>query len=89
MQHFTMMVRQDLNRCWHANGRRNLSHPTSPCYEILRQLGVHPVKGTRWNPRAEPTTRDFLFYSEYTFTLERMKRNCARLKIGVIGNRRS
>jgi len=81
------MVQADRNRCWHANGKRNLVQPTLPCYELLRQLGVHPVKGTRGRDAAAGK-RDFLVYSQYTFTLARMKHNCSRLKIGVIGNRR-
>ena len=76
-------VRRNRNRCWHANGKRNLVQPTLPCYELLRQLGVHPVKGTRGRDAAAGK-RDFLVYSQYTFTLARMKHNCSRLKIGVI-----
>ena len=90
-EHITAMVREDRQHCWHANGRRNLLQPTSPCYEILRQLGIHPVKGTRGTTRTDfpPSGRDFMLYSQYTFTLSRMQKNCHRLKIGVIGNRRS
>ena len=87
----TQMVRKDLNRCWHANGRRTLTQPTSTVYELLRQLGVHPIKGTR-GTASEGTpsgSRDFMFYKEYAFSLERLQRNSSRLKIGVIGNRRS
>ena len=87
------MVKNDVNHCWHANGRQVLHVPTGPCYEILRQLGVHPVKGTRAasNASREQTSssRDFMLYSEFRFNLNRMKKNCARLKIGVIGNRRA
>jgi hypothetical protein len=48
------------------------------------------VKGTRGRGAAAAgKQRDFLFYTQYTFSLERMQKNCSRLKIGVIGNRRS
>jgi len=88
-EHFASMVRTYRNRCWHANGRRTFAHSTGPCYEILRQLGIHPVRGTRGTKGTPAGTRDFMFYSEFTFSLERMRRNCHRLKVGVIGNRRS
>ena len=87
----TRMVGEDMRRCWHANGRRILSSPTSTVYEFLRQLGVHPVKGTRGCPAAGAPIggRDFMLYRQYKFDGERLLRNCQRLKIGVIGNRRS
>lgn len=90
-ENFASMVCADRNRCWHANGRRTFAHSTGPCYEILRQLGIHPVRGTRGRPgqNAPAGTRNFMFYSEFTFSFERMRRNCHRLKVGVIGNRRS
>jgi len=84
----TRMVCEDGNNCWKANGRTDLRQPTSTVYELLRQLGVHPVKGTRG--KGTPSgTRDFMFYREYAFDLERLKRNCPRLRIGAIGNRRT
>jgi len=86
--HVTRMVLEDNSRCWHANGRRTLSQPSSTVYELLRQLGVHPVKGTRCNEGTPSGTRDFMFYRQYAFDFERLQRNCSRLKIGVIGNRR-
>jgi|Transcript_51806 hypothetical protein len=87
----TRMVRDDVAGCWHANGVRVLTQPTSTVYELLRQLGVHPVKGTRGSAlQGTPSgTRDFMFYQQYAFNLERLQRNCLRLKIGVIGNRRT
>ena len=81
------MVGTDRSRCWHANGRRILKQPTNTVYELLRQLGIHPVKGTRGCDH--PGARDFMIYSEYAFDPVRLKRNCSRLKIGVIGNRRT
>ena len=51
----------------------------------MRQLGIHPLKGTKGKGGG---ARDFLFYSEFKFDLQRMQNNCNRLKIGVIGNRR-
>jgi hypothetical protein len=55
---------------------------------LLRQLGIHPVKGTRGSG-IPSGTRDFMCYQEYCFSLERLQRNSSRLKIGVIGNRRA
>ena len=85
---FADMVQADHQRCWLTNGKRSLVQPTLPAYELLRQLGVHPVKGTRGREGAAGGKRDFLFYSQYTFTIGRMQKNCSRLKVGVIGNRR-
>ena len=51
----------------------------------LRQLGIHPVKGTKGKGGGD---RDFLYYSEFEFDPKRMQNNCSRLKVGVIGNRR-
>ena len=85
------MVLEDVNRCWMTNGRRSLVKPTNTVYELLRQLGVHPVKGTRGKASADMalSLRDFMVYKEYAFSLQRLERNCSRLKIGVIGNRRT
>ena len=86
------MVLKDAKHCWIVNGRRNMAQPTGAVYELLRQLGIHPVKGTR--DAAPPSkcspsvARDFMLYTEYKFTLQRLRKNCSRLKIGVIGNRR-
>lgn len=83
------MVAEDEHGCWHANGRKTFTQPTNTVYELLRQLGVHPVKGTRAQGASLQHSRDFMVYSEYVFDLDRLRRNCDRLKIGVIGNRRS
>ena len=81
------MVVRDSARCWKVNGRLSLQQPTGPVYELLRQLGVHPVKGTcAWTSTG---SRDLLCYSEYVFSFDRMLKNCSRLRIGAIGNRRS
>ena len=93
----TSMVVADPRRCWHANGRHHLKQPTNTVYELLRQLGIHPVKGTRGDAQGDApgtttclrASRDFMLYSEYMFDMVRLKRNCSRLKIGVIGNRRT
>jgi len=87
----TRMVCEDGNNCWKANGRSKLRQPTNTVYELLRQLGVHPVKGTRGSTsEGTPSgTRDFMFFRKYAFDLERLKRNCPRLRIGAIGNRRT
>jgi len=38
------MVTEDSSRCWKVNGRQCLHQPTGPVYELLRQLGIRPVK---------------------------------------------
>ena len=81
------LVVADKSRCWRVNGKRTLLHPASPCYEVLRQLGIHPVKGTRL-PR-DDGMRSAMSYSEFRFSASRMRVNCLRLKIGAIGNRRT
>jgi len=78
------MVIHDVRRCWHANGRPTLSQPTGPVYEILRQVGVHPVKGSG----AGKGRADLMRHREYVFSQERMKRNCGRLSVGAIGSLR-
>ena len=85
------MVEVDERYCWKVNGKRTLQQPTSPVYEVLRQCGIHPVKGTRIlssKNNAPSLSRNFMMFGEYVFDAQRMKRNCSRLKIGVIGNRR-
>ena len=37
---------------------------------------------------AEADGKELMLYSEFCFSRERMLKNCDRLKIGVIGNRR-
>lgn len=82
------MIDEDKNGCWHANGRRTFTQPTNTVYELLRQLGVHPVKGSRAQRFPITESRDFMVYNEYVFDLARLRNNCNRLKIGAIGNRR-
>lgn len=69
---FSKMVNIDINCCWHANGRQTLQQPTSPCYEILRQLGVHPFKGTRrkalQGAGEGSTSRDLMFHPQFALT---------------------
>jgi len=87
----TQMVQEDKGGCWHANGKRLLRQPTSPAYELLRQCGIHPVKGTRGSSTTNTSlhaARNFMTFKEYAFDMERLQRNSSRLKIGVIGNRR-
>ena len=106
----TKMVTEDSSRCWKVNGRQCLHQPTGPVYELLRQLGIRPVKvSCPSNSFAQseqgvsehvqgacafeissnaPASRDFLAHSEYEFSFDRMLKNCDRLRIGAIGNRR-
>ena len=48
------------------------------------QLGIHPLKGTAG---MDERSRDFLSYTEYVFSAERLARNCGRLRIGAIGKK--
>ena len=32
---FAHMVQEDRSHCWHANGRKTITHPTTPCYELV------------------------------------------------------
>ena len=81
------LIRQDRRACWRAKGRPKVSNPTGACYELLRQLGIHPVKGRRID--LSGNSRDFLSHSEFAFSLERMQKNCARIKAGSIGGQRN
>lgn len=51
----------------------------------IAQLGVHPVRGKR-AAAALDQPRNFMVHSEFAFSLERMKRNSHRLKIGFGGS---
>ena len=104
------MVTEDSSRCWKVNGRQCLHQPAGPVYELLRQLGIRPVKvscpSNAFAQSAQgvsahvqgacafeissnaPGSRDFLAHSEYEFSFDRMLKNCDRLRIGAIGNRR-
>eukprot|EP00277_Geminigera_cryophila_P011939 CAMPEP_0179451924 /NCGR_PEP_ID=MMETSP0799-20121207/35937_1 /TAXON_ID=46947 /ORGANISM="Geminigera cryophila, Strain CCMP2564" /LENGTH=179 /DNA_ID=CAMNT_0021247587 /DNA_START=202 /DNA_END=741 /DNA_ORIENTATION=+ len=82
-----LMVQNDVTKCWHANGRPTLRQPTFVVYELLRQVGIHPVRGTcaqKGSSDAANGARDFLCYRQYAFCKERMVRNCHRLKIAQI-----
>jgi hypothetical protein len=80
------LVCEDKNGCWLVNGRRSLKKTTGPVYELLRQVGIHPVKTT--------VSRDFMFatsdqreplgFGEFRFCMDRMHSNCNRLTIGAI-----
>ena len=90
--HLGAMVTEDRHRCWCAKGRRITTHPTGACYEILRQLGVHPVRGSRASAANGPsgggaedakTEETWMCYTQFTFSLKRLRRNCARLLVGA------
>ena len=90
------MVLEDTRGCWHSNGRPSLRQPTGPVYELFRQVGVHPVRGTgrgegkeKSGGGEERARRDFLVFTEYAFCRERMLKNCGRLRVGAIANRGS
>jgi len=80
------LVYEDKKGCWLVNGRRILKKATGPVYELLRQVGIHPVKKTlstdfMW---ATPDQREPLGFGEFRFSTVRMRRNCNRLTIGYI-----
>ena len=79
------MVLQDKMHCWLVNGRKDIKEPTGPVYELLRQLGVKPVRGTRGPLQTDPGKRDFIYYSRYTYEQDLMLRNRNRLQPGFIG----
>ena len=80
------LVCNDKNGCWLVNGRRTLKKATGPVYELLRQVGIHPVKGTmsRDLMLATPEQWEPLGFVEFCFCMERMRSNCERLTIGSV-----
>mmetsp|Transcript_12941 Transcript_12941/g.45491 ORF Transcript_12941/g.45491 Transcript_12941/m.45491 type:complete len:297 (-) Transcript_12941:141-1031(-) len=79
------MVAYDENRCWLVNGRKDIKEPTGPVYELLRQIGVKPMKGTRGPRNGDPGKRDFMYSYRYIYDKDSMKKNCNRLRKGYIG----
>jgi len=80
------LVCENKNDCWLVNGRRSLKKATGPVYELLRQVGIHPVKSTVSGDLmlATPDQREPLGFGEFRFSMDRMRRNCNRLTIGAI-----
>ena len=80
------LVCENKNDCWLVNGRRSLKKATGPVYELLRQVGIHPVKSTVSGDLmlATPDQREPLGFGEFRFSTVRMRRNCNRLTIGYI-----
>jgi len=80
------LVCDDKNGCWLVNGKRILKKATGPVYELLRQVGIHPVKSTVSGDLmlATPDQREPLGFGEFRFSMDRMRRNCNRLTIGAI-----
>jgi len=80
------LVCNDKDGCWHLNGRRSLKNTTGPVYELLRQVGIHPVKTTasRDFMFATPGQREPLGFHEFRFCVDRMHSNCNRLTIGSV-----
>ena len=74
-------TREDRRQCWHAKQCQVRSHPTRPWYELLRQLGIHPVRGTRIRELSALDARNLMLHSEFAFSPDRMAKNCIRLKI--------
>ena len=37
---------QDVHKCWLVNGRKDLHDYSSPVYELLCQVGIHPTRGS-------------------------------------------
>jgi len=80
------LVCENKNDCWLVNGRRSLKKTTGPVYELLRQVGIHPVKSTVSGDLmlATPDQREPLGFGEFRFSMDRMCGNCNRLTIGAI-----
>mmetsp|Transcript_103117 Transcript_103117/g.166232 ORF Transcript_103117/g.166232 Transcript_103117/m.166232 type:complete len:662 (+) Transcript_103117:196-2181(+) len=83
--HIREMVLQDKASCWLVNGKKELLKPTGPVYELLRQIGIKPVRGMRGPLESDPGKRDFMYYFRYEFDAELKSRNCHRLQTGYIG----
>jgi len=81
------MIREDRRRCWQVKTIHVLSNITLPCYELLRQLGVHPVKGTRTRELSALDARNFMLHSEFKFSPDRMAKNCMRLKVSSVSKK--
>ncbi|EKX50494.1 hypothetical protein GUITHDRAFT_103725 [Guillardia theta CCMP2712] len=79
------MVLEDENRCWLVNGKTNIKEPTGPVYEILRQIGIKPMRGMRGPRKTDPGKRDFMYSYRYIFDVELMMKNRNRLQSGYIG----
>jgi len=82
------LVLKDESHCWLMNGRESIKEPTWPVYEILRQIGIKPVKGMRGPKHGDPGKRDFMYYTKYEFCRELMLKNRCRLQAGFIGRGR-
>eukprot|EP00960_Hanusia_phi_P066716 766457-Hanusia_phi.AAC.9 len=56
-----LMVQQDKKHCWLVNGKVDIKEPTGPVYEILRQIGIRPMRGMRGPRFSDPGKRDFMY----------------------------
>ena len=79
------MVAEDISGCWLVNGKNVLKQPTGSVYEVLRQIGVKPERGTRGPAETDPGKRDFMYYHKFRYDRSLMARNKNRLETGWIG----
>ena len=79
------MVAEDISGCWLVNGKSVLKQPTGSVYEVLRQIGVKPERGTRGPAETDPGKRDFMYYHKFRYDRVLMARNKNRLETGWIG----
>ncbi|EKX37900.1 hypothetical protein GUITHDRAFT_115874 [Guillardia theta CCMP2712] len=80
-----LMVQEDKQHCWLVNGKVDIKEPTGPVYEILRQIGIRPVRGMRGPRFSDPGKRDFMYSYRYAYDEGLMNRNRGRLQPGFIG----
>ena len=50
---------------------QQLKQPTEVLNNVLRECGIHAVRGTRGPSATDPGSRDFLYSKKYTFSKER------------------
>eukprot|EP00960_Hanusia_phi_P041736 755138-Hanusia_phi.AAC.11 len=71
-QEIRKMVCDDVRKCWLVNGKKCIKEPTGPVYELFRQIGVRPMKGTRGPRGGDPGKRDFMYSYRYLHHLDWM-----------------
>ncbi|EKX45567.1 hypothetical protein GUITHDRAFT_108440 [Guillardia theta CCMP2712] len=62
------------------NGRETIKRPTQQVYELFRQLGIVPVRGTRGLQEKDEDKRDFLLATTYQFSRIKLIRARDRLR---------
>ena len=75
---------------WHAlhPSVKPLKKPTWVVYELLRQIGVRPVKHTRGPPACDPGPKEFMYTEQWAFNRQTCAQNCHRLQVNGIARGR-